>query len=175
MGSLHGRRMVELIRDFAPHLDAEAEAEALAAAEGPDTNGVYEVEGARALLQGLPPGRWAIATSGNHLTATTRITHTGLPSPAVLVTADDVRRGKPDPEPYLLAASRLGIAPERCVVIEDAPAGIAAAQAAGMKAIGLATTHTPAELANADAIAPHLRALHITPNGDGSLMVSLTG
>ena len=72
--------------------------------------------------------------------------------PEVLVTADDITRGKPDPEPYLLAAERLGVAPERCVVVEDAPAGVQAAKAAGMTAIGVATTHAATVLAQADVV-----------------------
>ncbi len=67
--------------------------------------------------------------------------------PATLVCADEITRGKPDPEPYLLGAERLGVAPADCVVLEDAPAGIAAGKAAGMTVIALRTTHADAELA----------------------------
>ncbi len=150
MTHLHGRRMVEVIRQHAPHLAAEEEAARLAEEEGRDTNGVYEVDGAADLLRSLPPRAWAIVTSGNHLTATTRIRHTGLPAPPVLVTADDVRHGKPHPEPYLTAARMLGYPPSRCLVIEDAPAGIESAHAAGMRAVGLTTTHTATEMARSD-------------------------
>jgi sugar-phosphatase len=84
--------------------------------------------------------------------ARTRLRYAGVPIPDVLVTIDDVKRGKPAPEPYLLAAERLGVASERCIVVEDAPAGIKGARAAGMLVIAVATTHTPEELAEADVV-----------------------
>jgi sugar-phosphatase len=80
------------------------------------------------------------------------LNYAGVSIPHVLVTIDDVKRGKPAPEPYLLAAERLGVTPERCIVIEDAPAGIKGAHAAGMLVIAVATTHTPEELEEADVV-----------------------
>ena len=80
--------------------------------------------GALNLLGSIPRGRWGIVTSGGRILASTRIRILKLPQPAVLVTADDVQRGKPDPEPYLKGAQLLGFKPQDCVVIEDAPAGI---------------------------------------------------
>ncbi|WP_456425427.1 HAD-IA family hydrolase [Rhodocaloribacter sp.] len=173
---LHGRRMVDLIRDFAPHLDAEAEAARLALEEGTDTEGVHAFEGAAEMLRALPGEAWAVVTSGNRITATTRLRHTGLPWPKVLVTADDVRRGKPDPEPYLTAAERLGVAPERCLVLEDAPAGIDAAKAAGMTALALTTTHPPEAFPHADARIARLTDVRIArpPGGaPGRLTITL--
>jgi sugar-phosphatase len=102
---------------------------------------VYEVPGARALLHRLPPTRWAVVTSGIRAVATLRITHTGLPVPDILICADDIQRGKPDPEGYLLAARRLGVSPTECIVVEDAPAGVQAAAAAGMRSIAVASTY----------------------------------
>ncbi|MFN2479594.1 MAG: HAD family hydrolase [Pseudonocardiaceae bacterium] len=93
--------------------------------------------GTKELLTGLPAGRWAVVTSGGRAVARARLASTGLPWPHVLVTADDVERGKPAPECYLLAAARLGILPAGCVVVEDAPAGVRAALAAGMRCIGI--------------------------------------
>ena len=158
----HGMRTIETIRLVAPHLDAAVEASQLEANEAFDTNGVAEIEGAAQLLRSLPSRLWGIATSGTKDTATTRIHHTGLPMPKVLVTANDVARGKPDPEPYLLAASRLGVAPNQCVVLEDAPAGIQAALNAGMQVIAVATTHTATELANAHIVAQRIVDLQIS-------------
>ena len=168
MALLPGRRMVEIIRYVAPHLDAEAETGALSEGEGIDTKGVFAVAGAAALLRSLPPASWAVVTSGNRLTAMTRLRHTRLPDPPVLVTADDVRQGKPHPEPYLTAARRLGVPAAECLVVEDAPAGIEAARAAGMRVVGLATTHAPAALARADAVASHLEALRLNLLDDAS-------
>ena len=92
----------------------------------------------------------------------TRLRHTGVPIPSVLITADDVKRGKPNPEAYLLAAARLGVRPEKCVVIEDAPAGISAAHAAGMRVVAVATTHSQAELEEADVRTERLADIQIS-------------
>jgi mannitol-1-/sugar-/sorbitol-6-phosphatase len=142
----HGRPTVDTIRLVAPHLPAEEKAARLNAGEAFDTEGVVAIDGAAQLVTALPPGAWAIATSGTRNTAITRLRHTGVPVRSVLVTADDVKHGEPDPEAYLLAAAGLGVPPARCVVVEDAPTGIHAAHAAGMRVISVATTHSPAEL-----------------------------
>jgi sugar-phosphatase len=93
-----------------------------------------------------------------------------LPLPQTLITADDVSRGKPDPEGYLAAARALGRDPSECVVIEDAPAGIAAARAARMRSVGVAGTFAPSALAAADVVVPALHVLRISHSRpDGSL------
>jgi mannitol-1-/sugar-/sorbitol-6-phosphatase len=89
-----------------------------------------KAEGAAGLLSALPAQRWAVVTSGTRSLAMTRLKHTALPVPPVLITADDVRVGKPHPEAYELASARLDLTPETCIVVEDAPAGIRAAHAA---------------------------------------------
>jgi sugar-phosphatase len=155
----HGRRTLETIPEVAPHLDVATEVAALEAIESTTTDGVYEIPGARALLEQLPPDRWAIVTSGARSVATLRIRHTGLPMPRVLVCADEIAHGKPHPEGYLTAAARLGVLPDDCVVIEDAPAGVDAARAAGMRCIGIAGTFPAEALARADLVIPNLAAL----------------
>lgn len=162
----HGRPTVEIIRQVAPHLDAEAEARAKETAEADDTDGLTAYDGAADLLAGLPTGRWGIATSGTRRTASFRLRYVGLIEPAILVTADDVARGKPAPDPYLLAAERLGVEPGDCMVVEDAPAGVAAARAAGARVIGVASTSAAAALADADAVADRLSALRIGTSND---------
>ena len=162
----HGIRTIETMRIVAPHLPVEEEAMRFAAAELVDTEGVFAIDGASRLLDPLPPDAWAIVTSGGRALATARLGYAGLPVPDILVTGDDVTHGKPDPEPYLLAAERMGDAPDRCVVIEDAPAGIEAAHAAGMRVIALATTHARQELPQAEAVVEHLSALQITGEGE---------
>lgn len=154
--SAHGRRAEEIVRLFAPHLDAEAEAEKLEQAEIEDASGVVRMEGADALLAVLPPESWAVVTSGTHALATARLRQTGLPLPRVLVCAEDVENGKPDPECYLKAVELLEVAPERCSVVEDAPAGVEAARAAGIAVIAVATTHSTSELSDADAVTANL-------------------
>ena len=156
----HGRRALETIRIAAPDLDAEAEVRALAPEDEPDTAPLDPLPGAVRLLDALPPRTWAVATSGPRPTATARLRGAGLPVPPVLVCAEDVTRGKPSPDAYLLAARELGVSPPECLVVEDAPAGVQAARAAGMRVVGLTTTHPPDQL-GADACAASLAGVYL--------------
>ena len=110
--------------------------------EASDFDGVVPIPGALSVLGALPRDRWAIVTSGTRRLATGRIAAAGLPMPGELITADDVTVGKPDPAPYVLAAKRLGFEAKRCLVVEDAPAGVAAGLASGATVLGLRTTHS---------------------------------
>jgi len=161
----HGVRSVETIQQVAPHLDADAEAAWLTAVEVADTAGVTAMAGARTLLAALPADAWTIVTSGSADLAAARLRAAGLPIPAQMVTADDVTQGKPAPEPYLLGAARLGVAPARCLVIEDAPAGVQAGRGAGCRVLGIGATHTPDVLlaTGATAVAERLANLVVTP------------
>jgi mannitol-1-/sugar-/sorbitol-6-phosphatase len=172
----HGRRTVETIRLIAPRLSVEEEAAELEEASAGDTDGLKKIEGALQLLQSIPKTAWAIATSGNRQTAMTRLNFALLPVPFALITADDVINGKPHPEAYLMAASQLGVEAEKCVVIEDAPAGIQAARAANMQVIAVASTHRRQELEGADAIAEKLSDIQVFSNGEErvQLMVRIT-
>ena len=154
---LHGVRSADVIRAFAPDADVEAEAAALDAAEQEDTEGLEVVLGAPELLARLAPGSWAVVTSGHRTLAEGRLRAVGLPVPAVMVCGDEVENGKPDPEGYLTAAKLLGAAPVSCVVVEDAPAGVQAARAAGMRVIGITTTHPASALADASLVIDDLR------------------
>jgi len=156
----HGRRAVETIRLAAPHLDAEAEVAALSPGEEAGAEAIGPLEGALRLVAALPAGTWAVATSGPRAVATGRLRRAGLPVPSTLICSEDVRLGKPSPDAYLLAAAKLGIAPPQCLVIEDAPAGIQAARAAGMSVVGLTTTHRGDQLP-ADACATSLAGVHL--------------
>ncbi|MGL5922635.1 HAD family hydrolase [Chroococcidiopsis sp.] len=157
----HGRPAIDTIREVAPHSIAEEEGRAFLQREAEDLAGVVEVEGVANLLNSLPERQWAIVTSGTQAIATNRLRHVGLSVPKVMITTDDISRGKPDPEGYLKAASRLGVAPERCLVVEDAVAGVKAARAAGMIVVAVATTYQPADLIEADAIVPALVGMAI--------------
>lgn len=159
----HGRRTAETIALVAPHLDAEAEALKLEQLEIGNMEGVREAEGARALLSKLPEGSWTVVTSGARPLATGRMDHLRLPLPGAFVTAEDVSYGKPAPEAYLRGAGIVGVRPGDCVVMEDAPAGIQAATAAGMTAVAVATTHEPGELSGARAVANSLADIRISP------------
>lgn len=155
----HGRRAIETVRLMAPQLDAATEAATLAACEASAAEGVLEVSGARALLEAVPPSRWAIVTSAVRAVAVHRLQLARLPVPRVMLCADDVAHGKPNAEGYLTAAAKLGYAPADCVVIEDAPAGLTAARSAGMRAVAIATTHSEEEMCDATIIVPVLAAL----------------
>ena len=149
----HGRRTEDTLRELGFSGDLAAEVELLEAAEIADATSVSRFPEAAALLPTLPPERWAVVTSGTRALATSRLAAAGLPLPVVLVTANDVAAGKPDPEGYLEAARRLGRPPADCLVFEDAPAGVEAALAAGMRVVGLATTHPAQELTAATLVA----------------------
>jgi sugar-phosphatase len=157
----HGRRTLEVVRLMAPSLDAEAEVMKLEKREAEDTADMIVIPGAKNLVTSLPPESWGVVTSGTRYLATSRLRHAGLPQPAALITAEDVSTGKPDPEPYLKGAERLGVNPERCIVFEDAPAGIESAHHAGILAIALTTTYSQAKLAQANAIVKNLSAIEI--------------
>ena len=116
--------------------------------------------GAVRLLDALPKRSWAVATSGVRPIATARLRRAGLPVPPVLVCAEDVTRGKPSPDAYLLAARELGVSPPDCLVVEEAPAGVQAARAAGMTVVGLTTTHRVDQL-GADACAESLAGVYL--------------
>lgn len=157
----HGRRTSETLRLVAPELDPAAEVAKLDAMEEMETRGLRAMAGAIELLRLLPETRRAVVTSGSRAVATLRLTSTHLPIPQVFVTAEDVARGKPDPEGYLAAARRLAVPPDQCTVVEDSPPGVAAGKAAGMQVIALATTHALAALGDADIRLPALSGLRV--------------
>jgi sugar-phosphatase len=162
----HGRRTAETISLVAPHLDAEAEAKRLETKEIEGAANVHPIEGAAALLETLPSERWAVVTSGTRALAHARLRACGLPIPKTFVSAEDVRVGKPHPECYLRGAKLLGVGPDRCVVIEDAPSGIAAGRAAGAAVIAVTTTHPAAELSEANAVTETVGSLQARRNTD---------
>jgi sugar-phosphatase len=132
----HGRRIRDVVAELisTPSDVAEAAAD-LIQLEVDHAADVVPIPGARELLEALPHGTWAVVTSGGRAIATARMASAGLLPADVLVTGEDVEHGKPFPDPYLLAAQRLKVSPHRCAVFEDAPAGIAAARAAGVETV----------------------------------------
>ncbi|WP_421158282.1 HAD-IA family hydrolase [Aeromonas dhakensis] len=131
----HGVRSREVIRTLAPQLDLAQEVALLDDLEIHHTGQAEALAGARTLLASLPVERWALVTSASQRVARHRLRSAGLPLPSLLVGAEDVEHGKPDPEPYLLAAERLGLAAADCLVFEDAPAGISSALRAGCRVV----------------------------------------
>ena len=171
---MHGRRTMEIVQTVAPHLDAEAEAKKIErrGAEDAGKDGIVVMPGALELVRALPPDRWGVVTSAMRRIASTRLQLAGIRAPRVLVPADEVERGKPHPEPYLKGARLLGVRPEDCLVIEDAPAGIQSAHAGGMKAIGITSTYSAAELHEADAVIGAMSQVHVTQH-EGCLRVEV--
>jgi sugar-phosphatase len=140
--TIHGVRAVDTIgRLELPGVDAEQEAAALTLAEIADVDGVQPIAGAVAFLSSLPADRWAIVTSSPRKLAEARLAAAGIAPPAVLIAAEDVTRGKPQPDCYLLAADRLGCDVRDCLIFEDATAGIHAAEAAGATVTVVSATH----------------------------------
>ncbi|MGD2051884.1 MAG: HAD-IA family hydrolase [Acidimicrobiia bacterium] len=170
MAAIHGVRAEDTL---AARLEPERAAAAvarLADLEQERVPGVRAVPGAAALVASLPAGRWGIVTSGSRRLATARFAVAGIADPPVLVTADDVTRGKPFPDPYLAAAAALGVDGSALVVFEDAPSGAAAARACGAAVVAVATTH-PKGSFEAVATVEDLRGVSV--GGDGPLTVSL--
>ena len=147
----HGRPSMATIRELLPGADHEAENREVERGEIEDVEGVIPLPGAMELLKALPADRWVIATSCTRNLALVRIRAAGLPEPKHLITSNDVIHGKPSPEPYLRAANSLHADPMRCLVIEDAPAGIRAGKAAGARVLAVRTTAPDAELTESGA------------------------
>ncbi|HKM85426.1 MAG TPA: HAD-IA family hydrolase [Terriglobales bacterium] len=147
----HGRPSRTTIRELLPNADVDREDREVERREMEDLDGVVLLPGARELLNVLPPERWTIATSCTRPLAEVRLRAAGLPIPKTLTTSSDVKIGKPDPEPYLKAAAKLGFAASDCIVVEDAPAGVRAGKAAGARAIAFLTTMIGRDLEEAGA------------------------
>lgn len=143
----HGRRMSETIAHFAtPEMDQAAEGRALIAEIFGRRDGLFAIAGADALLRSLPADRWAIVTSSFRDLVPRWLDAVSLPHPKIMVTTEDVTRGKPAPDCFLLAARRLGVEASETVVFEDAHAGFEGARAAGARVVALATTHPPEKI-----------------------------
>ncbi|WP_406228651.1 HAD family hydrolase [Streptomyces anthocyanicus] len=171
---LHGRPAAEIAADLLPTArvaEAVARIEQLEVEDVPG-GGVRLLPGTRDFLDALPADRWAVVTSATRRLAEARLDAVGI-LPKTLVAADDITRGKPDPEPYLLGARALGVDPADCVVFEDAPAGLQAGRAAGMRTVALATTHRADEL-DADLVVTDLSALSALAT-EGGVEITVRG
>lgn len=166
----HGRPSIATIRDLLPNADAAKENEVVLRGEIEDTEGVVALAGASDLLKSVPLDRWALVTSCARPLAEVRLHKAGLPIPEKMITSDDVRIGKPDPEPYLKGAALLGVPASKCIVFEDAPAGIRSGKSAGALVMALRTTAPDHELeqAGADWIITAYSELAVTSSDHGS-------
>jgi mannitol-1-/sugar-/sorbitol-6-phosphatase len=169
----HGRPSLATVREYLPHADHDAENREVERREMADLDGVVALPGALELLSSLPPHRWTIATSCTRPLADVRLRAAGLPIPANIVTSNDVEKGKPDPEPYLKAAAILGYDPSKCVVVEDAPAGIRSGRSSGARVIGLTTVVRLHELreAGADWVVPDCAGICLKKADSGLALI----
>lgn len=169
----HGMRAIDIIRSLRPDIDPLQGLREIEDLEIADTSDLRVLPGAKELLESLPPERWAIVTSATRRLMLGRLEVAGLPAPERIISADDVERGKPDPEPYRRGADLLGCRPEDCVVVEDAPSGVGAGKAAGSQVLGVVGTHTLAQLHQADWVVQSLEGVVATAY-DGGLELSFT-
>jgi sugar-phosphatase len=174
----HGRPSRTTIRELLPqaNIDIDHEDREVERREMADLDGVVLLPGAGQLLNSLPRERWTIATSCTRALAEVRLRAAGLPIPRTMITASDVKIGKPDPEPYLKAAAKLGFSASDCIVVEDAPAGVRAGKAAGARVIAVLTTMNRRSLeeAGADWIVNNCADITASYDDEHGLQLSLT-
>jgi sugar-phosphatase len=158
----HGRPSLTTIRELLPDGDHEKENSEVERREIADVADVVALPGAMELLRALP-------------LAQVRIRAAGLPLPRFLVTASDIRRGKPDPEPYQKGAEFLQMPPADCIVVEDAPTGIRAGKSAGARVLAVRTTTPEAELraAHADWIVDNLSNLVLRRGDERAIILAI--
>ncbi len=167
--TMHGRRAIDTMREvIPPHLDLASELAIIDGDELKETEGIVATPGAAALLAVIPSGAWALVTSAQRPLAQVRMRAAGLPWPEIVISAEDIHAGKPDPECYLLALRRLGRNADSAVIFEDAPAGLAAGHAAGCRTIALATCAAEGTLADEDWL-PDLSHLALAGVDGGEL------
>ena len=169
----HGRPSLATIKELLPRADHDAEDREVERMEIEDITDVVALPGARLLLETLPKGKFTVVTSATRRLAEVRLRAAGFNVPAEMVTANDIRHGKPHPEPYLKGAEKLKLAPADCIVVEDAPAGIRSGKAAGTRVIAVRTTASDKELrdAGADWIVDSCAAISLGPGAVGDEIV----
>ncbi|WP_219268819.1 HAD-IA family hydrolase [Pseudomonas sp. Xaverov 259] len=169
LATIHGARAIDTItRQALPGVDPEVEAQWITEAEINDVEGVVAIAGAVEFLNGLPGDQWALVTSAPRELALRRLAAAGISPPAVLVTAEDVASGKPDPACYVLGAQRLGVPVQECLVFEDAAVGIRAGEAAGADVLVVTATHlTP--IVTAHASINDYKRLQVMRDAEGKL------
>lgn len=163
----HGRRTEDTVAEFLPVDQRESAIAELEELERSDLDDVIALPGAAELLSTLPFCRWAAVTSGSRALMRARLAAAGLPEPRVLVAAEDVSAGKPDPAGYLLAARELGHDIARCLVVEDAPAGIQAGNRSGARTLAVATSHDRRELTGSEYVAADLASCDVRCSSSG--------
>jgi sugar-phosphatase len=162
----HGRRAIEAIRFLRPDLNDEEELHKLEENEMADNEGLEILDGVQRILRTIPANRWTVVTSATKRLALSRLKFTGIPLPERVITADVVRRGKPNPEPYLKGADLLGLPAQDCLVIEDSVSGAEAGRAAGCKVLATLFSHSLESLKAADWVVRSLRDVQVAAAGE---------
>ncbi|MGZ9724512.1 MULTISPECIES: HAD family hydrolase [Rhizobium] len=175
MPTMHGKRGVDTIGQLnLPGVDPIAESTLIMEAEIADVEGVVALPGAVDFLASLPPERWAIVTSSPYRLAMARLDAAGIPVPRFIVTAEDVKVGKPDPQGYILGAQRLGLRTSDCLVFEDVMAGIKAGEAAGADVLVITATHShPVETDHSTLL--NYENVHARVDGEGKMSIVRNG
>ncbi|CAO3639555.1 unnamed protein product [Cunninghamella blakesleeana] len=171
----HGVRSIETVAKWKPELATEEYVTSMEAKLASETDGLTILPGVTKLLNQIPHGKWGIYTGGTSLMANARLNQLNMAIPDGLMTGDKVGNGKPHPEGYLKVAEILYVEPKDCIVFEDAPAGIQAGKAGGMKVIACCTSHTEEQLKKTDAdfIVPDLSKINIITLDDGTFNVEI--
>lgn len=162
----HGRPARDIVIMLRPDIDPDEGLRVIEDMEIEDVGDIEVLPGVRELLASLPPERWTVVTSCTRRLLEARLKAAGLPEPPKLVAADDILRGKPDPEPYLRGAEALGLAPEDCIVVEDAVSGVQSGIAAGCRVLAVLSSTPRAELKAATWIARSLAVVKVTAESD---------
>jgi sugar-phosphatase len=166
----HGCRAIETVAKLRPDLDSEAELKIVEDLEVEDNEGLSVLPGVLELLAALPPCRWTVVTSATERVARVRLAVAGIPVPEKLVTANQVTRGKPHPQPFLTGAALLGIAPAECVVFEDSSSGAVAGRAAGCTVIATTFSHSVEALDAADYLVRDLTCVQAESDAGGVVL-----
>lgn len=169
----HGRRAIETLALLRPDLDSEAELKVIEDLEIGDNEGLTVLPGVLELLSALPDDCWSVVTSATQRLARARLAAGGIPAPERLVTADQVTRGKPHPEPFAAGAALLGVPAEDCVVFEDSSSGAQAGRAAGCTVVATTFSHPIESLDAAHYLVKDLTGVKAA-RSDGELVLSLT-
>ena len=168
----HGKRTGDVIRHFLPDINVEQELISFfQMAYELDQSSVSAIGGALEIVRSIPQDRWAVVTSAPSKLAKQRLTICGFPMPPVLIAAENVRRGKPDPEGFLSACTLLKQDPKKCLAFEDSPAGVEAAMHAGIRTIALRTTHREHNFKTQYAIDDYRSAAVAAKNGSFEFIV----
>ncbi len=164
---VHGRRAIESIEALRPDLDSVAELKVIEDIELADGEGITVLPGVCDLLAALPVDRWTVVTSATERLARLRLAAGGVPVPELLVTAETVSLGKPNPAPFLAGAALLGFAPEECVVFEDSESGAKAGRAAGCTVVATTFSHSAESLEAANYLVTDLTGVDVTASPAG--------